>query len=243
MNTIDDSDFIDSALELNRFEPIDYFSRLGFSSVFYKGAEKAKETKLEKEHAKIATEKFELWEKDFEPLIHEFALQNEELNTESAQKYSTGSAGSSVSANFGKTEDRLGLNLNASGVNPNSGKSKTTKAGLIDAQGVASGENQTRTAIELEDQYVQGLGNVSAMGRGDATTAQTGMLGLAQLSANKAANDAADAWNSESATKQAVGFGLGTAANAWSSPKTTDDPFNAKKNVDYSKEAANEFDW
>src|SRR5690606_12356049 len=107
----------------------------------------------------------------------------EDFNSAGAKNFVRGAAASATNAEFGRAAQAAETNLQASGMNPNSGGYKARVSGLRDIQGATTGENIARADNELGDQYVKTLQNVSAVGRGESATAQAGLSDVARTSA------------------------------------------------------------
>ena len=77
----------------------------------------------------------------------------------------------------------------------------------------ATTENMTMAENSVDDQYVGGLKNISAIGRGQSATAQAGLGDIANTAASKATSDAVSAFNRKAGTINAVGSIAGAAAH------------------------------
>lgn len=176
------------------------------------GDTKIKETSEERELSKIALEKWDIYQDIGAPLEDEYMDQVDSLDTEAAYDFASGAAGQNVHSEFSDVKDRVEKRELSSGINPNSGRFKAATAEFSDVQGASAGENKSRAQVTQQDEHVRGLSNVINLGQGQATSAQTGMGGLAELSASKAKSDAIDAFNEGAATREAAGTVLGAAA-------------------------------
>lgn len=186
---------------------------LGRINLFCKGdAPSVKETQEEKAFADIAAKKWKYYQDTFKPLEKKYMDDVESLNTEEARSFASGSAASSTSAAFDVAQKQAASELTSAGLNPTSGRYQATMGGLSDYQGMATTENMTMAENSVDDQYVGGLKNISAMGKGQATTAQAGFGDLATSASNKATNDAMSAFNKRAGTINAVGTVAGLAS-------------------------------
>lgn len=212
-----------------------------------KGGNEIKEDPWTREFAKVADEKWALYKNEYEPLAKEYMNEIDAINTEGRRDFVEGAAMSGTSKAFGEAANSLERNITSTGTNPNSGKYKTRMGSLRDLQGASGAETATRADMQLQDDFVTGLSNISALGRGESTKSQVGLSDISQLSARKAEEDAVDAWNNKSENAQAIGFGLGAAGtlygNSLAKGKTTNDVFNSSKDTDYSLSTANTFNW
>lgn len=177
------------------------------------GPQQIPETPLEKEAAAIAEERFDYYEQNYRPIEAEFRKEVDRMGSKGAYDFAEGAARSATMAEFGKAKQATMDNLHSRGINPNSGASKMTAASLADAEATAAGDTASRALNSQSDEHARGIMNVVAMGNNQATTAQQGLGGLADVSAGKAANDAWDAHNSRAATNYAAGQALGAAGS------------------------------
>lgn len=187
---------------------------LGKRALFCKGdAPSVEETKEEQAFAEIAGKKWRYYQDNVRPLEEAYMNDVNALNTEGARDFAAGVAGSSTSAQFDNARKQAAESLNSAGINPASGRYQATMTGLSDYQGAATTENKTMAENSVDDQYIGGLQNISAIGRGQSTTAQAGLGDLASSAANKARGDAYSAFNNRAGTVNAVGAIGGLAAH------------------------------
>jgi hypothetical protein len=180
--------------------------------LFYKGdAPSAKETKEEQALAEVAQKKWQYYQDNYRPLEDEYMKQVDNLDSEGAYDFAGGTAASATTAAFAGARENMAEDMRSAGVNPNSGKYKSGMAGLADAEAMSSADGKSRALTSQQDEYVTGVSNVSAIGRGQSTSAQAGLSDLAQSANTKAASDAGNAWNNKAATTSAAGglFGAG----------------------------------
>mgnify|MGYP005850792897 CR=1 FL=1 len=195
------------------FEPVAFFHRFGAQKVFYKGkAPKQKETAEEKAFADVSRKRWEHYKNTYRPLENKFIDSVDEQNSEGSFQFARGNAASSTRAAFETTREGQRDNLQKSGVNPNSGKYKTEVAGLADAEARSSADTQGRAQTSQQDDYIRGVQNVQAIGRGQATNAQAGMGNMAGIAQREAASDARNEFNDRAARNSAVGSVVGTGA-------------------------------
>ncbi len=186
---------------------------LGRKNIYCKGdSGSVKETMEEKAFAEVAAQRFNFYKENFQPLEEKYMSDVEALDTDAARDFATGTAGSATSTAFDGARKQTSDALVSHGINPASGKYQSKMSGLADAQGMASTENQTMASNSVDDQYIGGLQNISAIGKGQATTAQAGLSDLADGAANKATSDAYNAFNKKAGTLNAVGSAVGLAS-------------------------------
>lgn len=207
--------FGDPLEDLPRFVPCQLFDKLGAQKVFYGGGGGGgvKETKEEQALAEVADQKWKYYQDNYKPIENEYMKRVDEIDSEGAYGFVKGAAGSSTAAAFETPKQQMAQQLQESGVNPNSGKYKSSMSGLSDAQGSSAADLMSRAQIDQQDQYIQGVSNVSAMGRGQATAAQAGLSDVAGTAASQARSDATNAWNERAALRSSVGAVAGAAAH------------------------------
>lgn len=203
----------DPLVQGNQFKPVPLFERRGRHRVYYKGdAPEVEETPLEKESARLAEERFDYYEKNYEPINAAFREKVDAMDSEGAYNFAEGAARSSATSAYGKAREGVKSGLAMAGVNPNSGKSKMAMADMADAEGAGAADTSARALNSQSDEHATGVSNVVAIGNNEATTAQQGLSSLAYTSANKAKKDAWSDWNERAANTQAVGTVLGAGA-------------------------------
>lgn len=201
--------------EVNRFSEVDVFSPIRAAGIFYGGGKGGgvKETKEELALAEVAEQKWKYYQDNYKPIENEYMNRVDQMDSDGSYGFVKGAAGSSTAAAFENPKQQVAQQLQTSGVNPNSGKYKTTMSGLADAQGASAADSMSRAQIDQQDQFIQGVSNVSAMGRGQATTAQAGLSDVASTAAGKAQSDATNAWNNRAALNSSLGTVAGAAAH------------------------------
>lgn len=93
------------------------------------------------------------------------------------------------------------------------GAHKLALTGMAEDQATSSGLSAVAADQAVTDQTIQGLGAVTAMGRGEKATAMNGLAQAADMSGRQAAADAQASFDRRMGTAQvlgkAAGFGLG----------------------------------
>lgn len=211
---------------------------LGRVNLYCKGdAPSVKETQEEKAFAEIAGKKWQYYQDNFKPLEQAYMDDVNSLNTDGARDFASGVAGSTTSAAYGDAVTKASRSLADAGINPASGKYQSTMGAIARDQGSAVAENKAMAENSVDDQYVGGLQNISAIGRGQSTTAQAGMSDLASAAANKAAGDAYSSFNKRASTINAVGTAGGLAAYSYGNQSAFTKSQNAGASIDGYKSA------
>ncbi|MEX2964617.1 hypothetical protein [Microbulbifer sp. TYP-18] len=190
----------------------DNFQPFRLRRLFHKGGDnKIKETADEKAFADVVAQKWNHYQQKYSGLEQEFMDRVNAQDSEAAMDFAEGSANQHSRAEFSEAKAGLQDNLVSAGINPNSGKFKAATNQMAVAEGKSTGETVTRAGNSQKDQYVTGLQNIVNMGQGKSATATAGMGGLADAAADKAADDAAQAFNESALTQQTVGTLAGAA--------------------------------
>ena len=145
-----------------------------------------------------------LWEPAEENLFKELA-RNE---TADRQNFVENKASGDVSTALSDSMVQTRKQLNASGLNPNSGKYIEAIDGVSDAQESAGLSALSAANINLEDKKLNDVSNAIAMGKGQETQAS---VGLSQIASNATGDSIAEAKSTvdENLSQQAL---VGTAA-------------------------------
>lgn len=189
-------------------------SRNRLAPLYFKGGDsgKVEPTEYERAFAEVAQKKWQIYQNEYKPFLDQFISSADDFDSTGAKLFVRGAAATSTGAEFDRAAQTAEANLQASGINPNSGAYKARVSGLRDIQGAATVENVVRAENELGDQYVKTLQNISAVGRGESAQAQAGLSDVAELSAEKARGDALKSLNESQNMKAAAGMGLSAAA-------------------------------
>lgn len=205
------NEFFNPELEDSR-----HFCRLPFElnghRYFYKGdAPSVDETQQDKAAAEISTQKWKYYKETFQPIENQFMQKVDDLNTDGARNFATGAAASAVTSEFDNVRSNAAEGLRSAGINPNSGAYKSTMDDIGDKEASLSSDAKVRALNTVEDNYVQGLSNVSAIGRGQSTQTQYGLHDLAIGAQQNATQGAYDDFNKQSANLNAAGSLAGAA--------------------------------
>lgn len=134
-----------------------------------------------------------------------------------ARRLAAGKATTDNEARFAPARTKLEGQLAAGGAAPGSGKFKTAVAGMGTDQATSRSLGLVASDEAITDAYVQGLGKIVAMGRGQSSGAIEGAGGVARRAAQQAQADADAALAARSGRAQlagqVVGFGLGGGFN------------------------------
>lgn len=171
------------------------------------------ETEAEKAQAEIALKRWGDYDSIFKPFENEYMEEVEGMNSEAQMNRASDLALNPLAKTFAQEGANIQRNFNASGVNPNSGKAKTSKSMIADAQASAEVDSTSRTTSTQQDNYVAGMQNIVAMGQGQATSAIMGMGDVASTAQTYATDSARDSLVDRENLRSGVGVivGAGTA--------------------------------
>lgn len=185
-------------------------------------SKKVKASWGEKELAKIATEEWNFYKQKFageiDPLIQKTMDNKRGLSGETRQ------ATEAVSDAFEEQRSNaVGAGLRA-GINPNSGKFKTGVSKFDMSKASQMGNSVATTQQAHEAEYVTGVQDVIASGRGIASGAQQGlamagtMQNQSKIADVQAEQAASQAWGNAAGTVAGMGIGAYGQKKGWFDP-------------------------
>lgn len=177
------------------------------------GDNTVEDTPEQRELAAVAAEKWNFAQEKLAPLEDAYMQQVEQMTGEGNMSYIRGRTMQAQQQAGSEIADQAGQQLQQGGIDPSSGRYQGAMTGLSLDTAQAGGETLGRAQFEQENQQIQGMQNIVAMGQGEATQAQAGLAGLADQSAADARSSAANQFNRRSANLQLLGqvAGAGTA--------------------------------
>ncbi|MGM0858671.1 MAG: hypothetical protein ACQEW0_16560 [Pseudomonadota bacterium] len=177
------------------------------------GDNSVKDTPEQRELTAVAAEKWNYAQDNLAPLEDAYMKQVGDMTSDGNMSYIRGRTMQSQQQATSELTDQAGQQLEQAGINPNSGRyqGEMTGLGLDTAQ--AGGETLGRAQFEQENQQIQGLQNIVAIGQGESGQAQQGLAGIASQSAADARQSSANQFNRRSANLQLLGqvAGVGTS--------------------------------
>ncbi len=173
------------------------------------GSNQIPETEEERALAEVAEHKFQYYKDHYAPMEDKFMERVDNMDKKGSYDFVRGAAGSSASRAFGDAKRGVRSQMEQQGLNPASGRYQGTMDAMTREQGGAASETMTRAGNQQQDEYVQGLANVTAIGRGQATNAQHGLSDVAYSASQDAASRAEDSFNRRHATGQLAGMAAG----------------------------------
>lgn len=177
-----------------------------------KSSGEIKETYDQKVAADVAAKQWALYQDMYVPVENQYISNVQGQNAEAKYSAVSGAANASVASAVSDAQRQNIAALVASGADPSSGRflSKTADLG---AKGAAlTGDTKSRAQYSQQSSYLQGMGNVVALGQGQATSATAGFNDIAQNSAEYASSKAQSDLNSSAGNQYLAGTVAGFGA-------------------------------
>lgn len=178
------------------------------------GDSKVKDTPEQRQLAQVAAEKWNYAQENLAPLENAYMESVGDMTSDANMSYIAGRTLQSQQQAVSGASEQAGMQLSQAGVDPSSGRSQSVMSGIALDGASAGGETLGRAQFEQENQQIQGLQNIVAIGQGESGQAQAGLSGIAEQSAQDAQQTAATQFNRRSANLQLLGqvAGAGTAS-------------------------------
>ncbi len=139
-------------------------------------------------------------------------IEQEGAKGSAARRLAAGKSSTDVAMNFDKAQGALEKSLTNSGAAVGSSKSNLAITGLGTDAAASTGVGHMMSEQAIDDAYTQGLGALTALGRGERATVGANMSNMAANSASQASADAASALATREGNAaligQVGGFGL-----------------------------------
>lgn len=186
-----------------------------------------KETGAEQASAKHAQQLMTDYKQRWLPVQQQLAktIQQSGEKDSDARALAKGKSSTDTAMQFEKAGTGLEKALTNSGVGPGSSRSNLAVTGMADDQATSTGLGALMSDQLVDDAYTQGLGALTALGRGERAMVGSGLSDQARQSSAQAANDASISLMNRQGDAQlggqAVGFGLQQAMSPKSSVSFT----------------------
>lgn len=167
------------------------------------------ETAEQQELAKVASEKWNMFETNLKPVRTHFI--NEMLDNNNVAKYEDLAESVSTDAAVMLDREAAGAaeSLASQGVDPTSGRYQASMGKVASDSAVVTADTVNRAQSAQQTNYLQGLSNVVAMGEKKSMQATQGLSDVAANSVDSAMQSAQNKANSRSATKTGLGIVAG----------------------------------
>ena len=183
--------------------------------------QRPEETAAERALAETSARKWSDYQQYSVPLENQFMRSVDRLGTEGAQRgYGLRAEANAMQQTQG-LQGELNAGLMARGADPSSNSFKTKSMALNNAIKKTQANAQNAGRMAGENAYLQGLGNVVALGNGQETAAFNGMGNLAQRAASESMAQSGRDFertmtnraNNQQLAGQVMGMGLSTGMN------------------------------
>ena len=184
-------------------------AELGRKTVSKGGSTDIPETEEQKALAEVAAEKWDMFQADFKPVRQEFIDQT--LANNDASKYTdlAESVSTDAAVMLDKEAQGAAAGLAAQQIDPTSGRYQATMGKVASDSAVITGETVNRAQSTQQSAYLQGLGNVMAMGEKKSMQATQGLSDVAAASVDSAMLSAENKAKSRSELKTGLGMVIG----------------------------------
>ncbi|MAY54580.1 MAG: hypothetical protein CMQ46_13920 [Gammaproteobacteria bacterium] len=181
---------------------------------FKGGSNRIEETADQKEFARIAAERWGNYQATFVPAENKYIEEMTDYDNPARMEGATRSARAAVQDSAADAWQERSSQMTRQAIDPSSGR---FGAAVTDHAARTAGietDVVNRTQQAVQDQRVQGMKNIVAMGNGQSAEALQGMGDVASRSAAEAADSALRKENRRSSTHQAIGTVAGAGTRA-----------------------------
>jgi hypothetical protein len=173
------------------------------------GSTTIKDTPQQKALAKIAAQRFNLYQQYFVPLENQFIAESLAQRDPSTFDNVSAFVSAVQQPDFQRQISQIQQQQFQQGVDPTSGQFVGRSRELSEGQARGMGLGTAEALSGQVDRYYQGLQNIIALGEGQAGTAVAGLSDVAQMAQRTGAAEAKTAFQRGQAVPTAVGTGLG----------------------------------
>jgi hypothetical protein len=173
-----------------------------------------KETPQERAFAEVAQQQMADYRKRWLPLQRKLAedIQQAAKPDSFEREQAAGKVATDTAIRFGEAKGGVEKALTNAGAGPGTGKFKMAAAGMGADEATSRGLGYVAADQAIDDAYLEGLGMIASMGRGERQGAVQGMGQIARQSGMQAQQDAQMAMQNRMGNAQLVsqvaGFGL-----------------------------------
>lgn len=169
-----------------------------------------RQTPQQRAQAEVAVQQLQDFKQRWQPVQKQLAdtiIRSGERGSFQREQ-ARGMAATDTAAQFGQAQQQVRERTEAAGLG-GSTRQKLGIAGLGDDQAISAGMGIENADQRIDDAYVQGLGQLMALGRGEKATAVQGIGQMARMSGQQAASDANMALQRRAGEAQLAGQALG----------------------------------
>ena len=176
------------------------------------GSTKIKDTAAQKSLARIAAQRFNLYQQYFVPLENQFISDVFAMRDSSTFENVEGFVNAIQQPEFQKARQQLEQQQFQQGVDPTSGQFVGRGQQFAGTQARAMGLGTAEALSGQTDRYYQGLQNIIALGEGQAGQTMSGLADVADIARKRSTAEAQTDFARSSMLGEAAGTGLGLGA-------------------------------
>lgn len=173
------------------------------------GDNRIKDTAAQKALASIAAQRFNLYQQYYVPLENEFMNSVFSMKDPAAFQNVEGFVNALQQPEFQAARADMQRKAFSAGVDPTSGQFQDRSQKLSEAQARGMGLGTAEGLSAQRDRYYQGMGNIIAMGQGQAGSAISGISDVGNLAQERAIAEAKQSFQDSQSVNTIVGQGLG----------------------------------
>lgn len=177
-------------------------------------ASEQKETPQQRALAEHAMNQLADYKKRWLPVQQKLASTIEEMGKpgSEARQLAAGKAATDTAIAFDQAQGKVEKGMSNAGVGPGSSRANLAITGIGTDAAAATGLGHVMTEQQIDDAYTQGLGALTAVGRGERASVGTALTNQARTSAAQAQSDAqislSNRMNEAGIAGQVAGFGI-----------------------------------
>lgn len=176
------------------------------------GSTTIKDTPAQKSLAKIAAQRFNLYQQYFVPLENQFISDVFAMKDPSAYESVEGFVNAIQQPEFQKARGQLEQQAFQQGIDPTSGQFRGTSQQFAQTQARGMGLGTAEALSGQTDRYYQGLQNIIALGEGQAGKTMSGLADVADIARQRSTAEAKTEFARSSMLGEVAGTGLGLGA-------------------------------
>jgi hypothetical protein len=177
------------------------------------GGNEIEETEEQKASARVAMEKWKMYQSEFKPYEQKYFNKVERMGGEAQMGQVTRMADRAVSSQYSSAINNAGAGMASKNINPNSGLFQK-EIGMLEQQKAKSrADAMSKTQLDQQGRFVSGLKSIAQMGQGQSVDAVRGLGDVAQSANSYARHSASMSTQDTISNNNLVGAGIGAGLN------------------------------
>lgn len=177
------------------------------------GDNQIEETAEQKASAKVAMDKWRMYQKEFKPYEEKYFNKVERMGGEEQIGQVTRLADRAVSSQYSSTINDTAKGMATQGINPNSGLFQKEIGKLEEQKAKSRADSMSKTQLDQQSRFVTGLQSIAQMGQGQSVDAVRGLGDIAQSANSYARQSANMSMQNTMGNNNIVGAGIGAGLN------------------------------